>query len=288
MIGIAHPSPQDRLANTPDVLDFYEEVREQAQYLAALGPNMLGQRLHQAVTGFQRCLSGPLEEAVERRVWSRGNALRVILNEHDATASDATHPHRLETSAGETLRGLVQLFNQLAFADPSLRSRDARRPGPLEVDRASAGLRIAVEIIPGAAASRAITNSEAGAELSEQIDIAHQLDAAADDELPSKLGREHAAETVENFVTHAILRLRKAAVYVTKEVTSGGLRQAGATILISVSGLAPHISPAIANWFITNSEQLLAFGTIFFEHVPAFRETAEWLRTHITNDSRSD
>lgn len=229
VIGIAPPSPQDRLANTPEVRDFYEAVCEQAEYLAALGLNMLGQRLHQAVAKFQQCLSGSFEKAIERRVWSRGNALRVMLNEHDTTASDPTHPHRLEPSAAETLRGLVQLFNQLAFADPSLRSRDAHRPGPQEVDRANAGLGIAVEVIPVAAANRAITNSEAGAELSEQIDIAQQLGAVADDSLLSKLGREHAAETVGNFVSHAILRLRNAAVNVTKEVTSGFFRQAGAT-----------------------------------------------------------
>jgi hypothetical protein len=83
-----------------------------------------------------------------------------------------------------------------------------------------------------------------------------------------------------------LVRLRNATVTVTKEVTSGFFRQAGATIF--VSALASHISPAIANWFIANSEQLLAFGETFFEHVPAFRETAEWLRAHITNDSRSD
>lgn len=280
VIGIAPSSPQGELADTPEVRDFYEAVCEQIEYLVALGPNMLGQRLHQAVTKFQQCLPGSFEKAIERRVWSRGNALRVMLNEHDATASDPTHPHRLEPSAAETLRGFVQVFNQLTFADPSLRSRDARRPGPQEVDHAIAGLRIAVEFIPGAAADRAITNSEAAAELSEQIDIAEQLDAAADSSLPSKVGREHAAETVGNFVSHAILRLRNAAVNVTKEVTSGFFRQAGATIFVS----ALQISPAITNWFIANSEQLLAFGATFFEHAPAFRETVEWLREHIVND----
>jgi hypothetical protein len=286
VIGIAPPTPQDRLAHTPEVLDFYNEVREQTGYLATLGPNMLGPRLHQAVAKLQQCLPGSFEEAIERHVWSRGNALRVMLHEHDATASDPTHPHQLEPSAAETLRGLIQLFNQLAFADPSLRSRDARRPGPQEVDRASAGLRIAVEIIPGAAANRAITSGDAGAELNEQIEIAQRLDTVADDGLPGKLGREHAAETVGNFVSHVILWLRKAGVYVTKEVTSGGLRAAGATIF--GSALAFHISPAIVTWFIASSEQLLAFGATFFEHVPAFRETVEWLREHIVNDGQTD
>jgi hypothetical protein len=281
VIGIAPPTPQDRLANTPEVLDFYKEVREQAGYLADLGPNMLGQRLHQAAARFQQCFPGSFEEAIERRVWSRGNALRVILSEHNAIASDPTHPHRLEPSVAETMRGLVELFNQLAFADPSLRSRDARRPGPQEVNRASAGLRIAVEFIPVVAVDRAITNSEAGAELSEQIEIAQQLDAVADDGLPSKFAEEHAAETFGNFVSHVILSLRNAAVYVTKEVTSGGLRAAGATIFVSVS-------PAIVSWFIANSDQILAFCAIVFEHIPASRQTVEWLRAHITDDGRSD
>jgi hypothetical protein len=286
VIGIAPPTSQDRLANTPEVLDFYKEIREQAGYLADLGPNMLGQRLHQVAAKFQQCLPASFEEAIERRVWSHGNALRVIVNEHDTTASDPTHPHRLEPSVAETLRGLVDLFNQLAFADPSLRSRDARRPGPQDVTRTSAGLRIAVEFIPGAAVNRAITNSEAGAELSEQIEIAQQLDAVADDGLPSQFAEEHAAETFRNLVSHVILSLRKAAVYVTKEVTSGGLRAAGATIFVST--LAPHISPAIVSWFLAYSDQILAFGATFFEHVPAFRETVEWLRALITDDGRSD
>jgi hypothetical protein len=288
VIGIAPPTSGDRLANTPEVLDFYKEVREQVGYLADLGSNMLGRRLHQAAAKFQECLPGSFEEAIERRVWSHGNALRVILSEHNAIASDPTHPHRLEPSVAETLRGLVELFNQLAFADPSLRSRDARRPGPQEVNRASAGLRIAVEFIPVAAASRAITNSEAGAELSEQIEIAQQLDAVIDDGLPSKFAKEYAAETFANVVTHVILSLRRKAVYVTKEVTSGGLRAAGATVFVSVSALAQHMSPAIVNWFIANSDQILAFCAIVFEHIPASRQTVEWLRAHITDDGRGD
>jgi hypothetical protein len=285
VIGIAPPTIQDRLANTPEVLDFYKEVREQVEYLAELGPNMLGQRLHQAAAKFQECLPGSFDEAIERRTWSRGNALRVILSQHNAITSDLTHPHRLEPSVAETLRGLVELFNQLAFADPSLRSRDAQRPGPQDVDRASDSLRIAVQFIPSAAASRDITNHEAGAELSEQINIAQQSDAAAEDDLLKKLSREHAAETVGNFVIHATLRIRNAVANVTKEVTSGFFRQAGSTIFVSV---LPQISPAIVHWFIASSEQLLAFGAIFFEHVPAFREMVEWLRARITDDGRSD
>jgi hypothetical protein len=37
-------------------LEWWGSVREQAGYLADFGPNMLGQRLHQAAAKFQQCL----------------------------------------------------------------------------------------------------------------------------------------------------------------------------------------------------------------------------------------
>jgi hypothetical protein len=247
---------------------------------------MLGQRLHQTLAKFQQCLPGSFDEAIERQVWSRGNALRAISERPLCNNKRPDAPISARTKRRRDPARSRRAVNQLAFADPSLRSRDARRPGPQEVDRASESLRIALHFIPGAAGNRAITDREAGAELNEQVDTAQQLDAAADDGLLKKLSREHAAETVGNFLIHAILRIRNAVVNVTKEVTSGFFRQAGATIFVSV--LAPEINPAIVHWFIASSEQLIAFGATFFEHVPAFREMIKWLRATIANDGRND
>jgi hypothetical protein len=129
------------------VRDFYLDVRAKSADLAQLGPNMLGARLSKTVLTFQDRTPEEIADAVERRVWSSGNTLRSILAAHDAVAKDRDpHPDKLDPGVAESLRDVVETFNQLALADPTLRQRDAGRSGPQEHDRSINEIEIVVEV----------------------------------------------------------------------------------------------------------------------------------------------
>jgi len=184
LIDIAPPGPKDLLADTDDVRDFYLDVRAKNGDLVLFGPNLLGARLSGAVLTFQDRTPEKIADAIERRVWSSGNTLRRILAAHDAVAEDRDpHPDKLDCGVAESLRDVVETFNRLAFADPTLRQRDARRPGPQEHDRSIAEIEIVVEVTKQAASDRAITTFEAGEELTDQIDAAKETTSG----LPGRL-----------------------------------------------------------------------------------------------------
>ena len=104
--------------------------------------------------------NGLVFEAVEGPVWSSGNTLRSILDAHDAVVDDPDpHPDKLERGAAARLRDVVGTFNQLAFADPALRRRDANRPGPQEHQRSISEINIVLEVAALPAADRTITNA---------------------------------------------------------------------------------------------------------------------------------
>ena len=178
-----------------------------------------------------------IADAVERRVWSSGNTLRSILAAHDAVAKDRDpHPHKLDRGVTESLRDVVETFNQLALADPALRQRDAGRPGPQEHDRSIHEIEIVVEVAKQAASDRAITTLEAGEELAEQIDAAKEIASG----LPGRLAVELARDTHRNFVAGAMVAAYRAMRnlpeaargekgFVSKEFFSGVYKAAGAT-----------------------------------------------------------
>ena len=133
--------------------------------------------------------------------------MRSILAAHDLVAVDRDpHPEKLDRGAAESLRDVVGTFNQLAVADPSLRRRDANRPGPQEHEHSIDEINIAAGITIEAANSRFITTVEAGEELSQQIVGA---DAVGTD-LPSRLGVQLARDTSRNFFAATIVAAYRA------------------------------------------------------------------------------
>jgi hypothetical protein len=136
-IGLATPQAKDRLADTPEVHDFYMDVRAKSTALAALGSNMLGTPLYDSLELFRARIPENPADAIERLVWSSGNTLRSILAAHNYAEGDPDfRSDKLDGAAAASLRDLVETFNQLALADPNLRRRDASRPGPREHNQA--------------------------------------------------------------------------------------------------------------------------------------------------------
>jgi hypothetical protein len=203
VIGLAPPGPRDRLADTPDIRDFYDEVRDKLDSLISLGQQVLGSRLDDKVKRFRSYLPEAMPEAIERRVWSSGNTMRSILAAHNAVAHEDFHPDKLDHGAAERLRDLVETFNQLAFADPLLRQRDTSRPGPQEYQRTIDQIKTVIHVVDEAAGSRAITNAEASDELAESVAVVK--DSKSD--LFGRLGVEHALRTIDNFFTNLLTNI---------------------------------------------------------------------------------
>jgi hypothetical protein len=295
LIDLAPPGQNDQLTDTDDVRDFYLDVRAKIAHLVQLGSNMLGARLSEAVLRFQDRAPAKIADAVERRVWSSGNTLRVILSAHDAVAGDRDpHPDKLDRGVAERLRDLVETFNQLAFADPALRQRDARRPGPQEHDRSIKEIEIVVEVTAQAAENRAITSFEAGEELAEHINASKETASG----LPGRLALELARDTNRNFFAGAMIATYRAIRhlpdtargergFVSKEYFSGIYKAAGATTFaaaVTATAGAYGIRWEIVDFVISNADVLKAYAAFAFEHSPGFRQMIEWLNVNFSSE----
>src|ERR1051326_5229540 len=234
IIGLAEITPDDRLSNSPEVLDFYVEVRDKAREVTSLGANVLGARLQTASQKFWGRLPEDPSKAVQHLVWSSGNTLRSIIASHDLAMRDLDNFDRLDSGAAERLRDLVDTFNQLAIADPGLRERDVSRAGPQENTRAQREIELGGPIASQAARDRGITTSEAGEEIEEQLELANE----ADEDLKGRLTVEFASVTQRNFFaggTIAVYRTMRALPasargeggFISKEYFSGFYKAAG-------------------------------------------------------------
>lgn len=151
-IGIRPLSADDRLAETTEIIDLYQECRQKASELRRLGMNMLGDNLGQRLSLLVDRMPKDASLASERQLWSTGNTLRSVLAAHDAVKHyDELHPAKLDPGVAESLRDVVDTFNQLAVVDPKLRMRDAHRLGPQENEKAIAEIRAASKIALDAA-----------------------------------------------------------------------------------------------------------------------------------------
>lgn len=295
VIDIAPAGPADQLADTEDVREFYADVREKTAQLVSVGPNMLGARLNDAILKFQERTPKNTAQAIERRVWSSGNTLRCILAAHDAVAEDRDlHPDKLDRGVAERLRDIVDTFNQLAAADPFLRLRDSRRPGPQEHDRSVAEIEIVLEVALQAAEDRSVTTLEAGEELTGQIDAAKEAASS----LSGKLAVEFARDTHRNFFAGAMIATYRAlrnlptsgrgeGGFVSKEFFSGVYKSAGGTTFaaaVTAAAGAYSIRWEVVHFIVSNADVLKAYAALAFEHSPGFRQIIEWLELHVTED----
>jgi hypothetical protein len=289
VIDVGPPSLKDKLADAEDVQEFYLEVQEKTAELASLGSNMLGARLAKAVATFQARMPAKIQEAIERRVWSTGNTLRVVLEAHDKVSNDRDpHPDRLDPGAAERLRDVVETFNQLALADPALRQRDESRLGPREYSKVMAEVGAAVGIVAAAAEDRAITTEAAGSELHDQVSVAEQPGRG----LPGRLATEAAQGTFRNFFAGTMIAAYRASRsllasargeggFVSKELFSGVYKAAGAALFGTA---AYYLRWEILDFILTNTTALKAYAALAFEHSPGFAQMIDWLEAHIEHD----
>jgi hypothetical protein len=135
-------SDQVHLRDVPDQRRAYNDLRQAAAELLAEGQR-LGHRLTRALDRFLQSLPGHFDDAEAYLVWRDANALRRLHRAHrEAAKSPEPDEARLEPVIAEELGGLLDLYNNFAFADDGLRTKDEARISPQE--RASAVAEAAV------------------------------------------------------------------------------------------------------------------------------------------------
>jgi hypothetical protein len=125
-------SDQVHLRDVPDQRRAYSDMREAAVELFAEGQR-LGHRLKRALDRFLQSLPDHFDDAEAYLVWRDANALRRLHRAHrEAAKTPEPDEAKLEPVVAEGLGGLLDLYNNFAFADDGLRAKDEARISPQE------------------------------------------------------------------------------------------------------------------------------------------------------------
>jgi hypothetical protein len=125
-------SDQVHLRDVPDQRRAYDDLSEAAAELLNEGQR-LGHRLKRALDRFLQSLPDHFEDAEAYFVWRDANALRRLYRAHrEAAKSIEPDEAKLEPVVAEGLGGLLDLYNNFAFADDGLRAKDEQRVSPQE------------------------------------------------------------------------------------------------------------------------------------------------------------
>jgi hypothetical protein len=165
-------SDQVHLRDVPDQRRAYDDLREAAAELLAEGQR-LGHRLQRALDRFLHSLPVGFEDAEAYLVWRDANALRRLLRAHrEASKSPEPDEARLEPVVAEGLGGLLDLYNNFAFADDGLRAKDEARVAPQERASAEAEAKAAVPLVEAILANPEIATPDALDDLKADIESA--------------------------------------------------------------------------------------------------------------------
>jgi hypothetical protein len=140
-------SDQAHLRDVPDQRRAYGDLREAAAELLTEGQR-LGHRLQRALNRFLHSLPDGFEDAEAYLVWRDANALRRLHRAHrEAAKSFEPDEARLEPVIAEGLGGLLDLYNNFAFADDGLRAKDEARIAPQERASAESEAKAAIPLV---------------------------------------------------------------------------------------------------------------------------------------------
>lgn len=154
-------SDQAHLRDVPDQRRAYDDLREAAAELLGEGQR-LGHRLQRALDRFLHSLPDGFEDAEAYLVWRDANALRRLHRAHrEAAKSPEPDEALLEPVVAEGLGGLLDLYNNFAFADDGLRAKDEARIAPQERASAEAEARAAIPLVQAMLANPEIATPDA-------------------------------------------------------------------------------------------------------------------------------
>ena len=138
MIDRLPPYDQHHLRDLPDQRRAYADLRETALELQQEGQR-LGPRLQPRIERAVASLPEKFNDAEAWPVWRDFNALRRLFRAHQiAFANPDPDAAKLEPVIAEQLGGLLDIYNNFAFADDGLRAKDEARISPQERANAEA------------------------------------------------------------------------------------------------------------------------------------------------------
>ena len=262
-VRLAPRQPGDGLTDTPEQREWHAEVRQKVKILQAYGGNELGSAFGSTLDRFARALGRNIAAGRWVSLWSEGNSLRCKLSAHDKAPKNEPDPARLKHDVGESLRDLVETYNQLVLGDEKLSARDAQRPGPQDratlTAQAKAGdliVRIAVE-----------REGVADAEVRQALQAGQ---AAAQSATPDVHGDQALDQTVRqqrNFVSEALRGVRDWA----KGEARHAARKIGDSLYSEVgkaaAGAVKESTPPLVQAVITYAESLIGYIQTAFTNV---------------------
>jgi hypothetical protein len=269
-------SDQVHLRDEPNQRRAYSDLRDAASELLGEGQR-LGHRLQKALDRFINSLPDSFEDAEAYLVWRDANALRRLHLAHREAAKFAEPDEaKLEPVVAEGLGGLLDLYNNFAFADDSLRAKDEARIAPQERASAEAEAKAAIPLVNAILANRDIATPEA---LDDIAADAENAGLPGDDPYADQV-LDQASRTRRNWIA-ALIGNTWAAFKNTGVVgpaIAGGAAWDGVKHVTStVAGIdyAPLLEFIASNPGLLQHYVAIAFPT--FEHLPSLIENLKLL-----------
>jgi hypothetical protein len=260
-------SDQVHLRDVPDQRRAYTDLRDTAAELLGEGQR-LGYRLALALERFLHSLSDHFEDAEAYLVWRDANALRRLHRAHrEASKSLEPDEAKLEPVIAEGLGGLLDLYNNFAFADDGLRAKDEARISPQERASAEAEAKAASPLVEAILATPEIATSDA---LDDIAADAEGTDLPADDPYASQV-LDQANRTKRNWIAGLLSGARKAVdnpKAVGFRFTKGIVQGIGG---LAAAGLVTH-QEVILHFFATNAAILSHYVAIAYPAYPQLPE----------------
>jgi hypothetical protein len=274
---------QSRLLDTPSQRRAYADLRDAAIELQQEGQR-LGSKLNKGLDRINTSLPEQFEEAEVDLVWRDGNALRRLYYAHrKVESSPEPDPAKLEPAIAEGLGGLLDLFNNFAFADAGLRAKDERRIPPQERADAEREAQAAAPVFAAVSAAPEIVSETAMADLSSELEDAD----LPQDEAYASQALDQSNRTKRNFFAPALAWAAKtlsSPKQVGKAVALGIVGgAAGAVGKVAMTAiLATPLAPML-EFLATNAAILTNYVTVAYPaypHLPELIEQARqlWLR----------
>jgi hypothetical protein len=269
-------SDQVHLRDVPDQRRAYNDLRAAAAELLDEGQR-LGHRLQRALDRFLNSLPDGFEDAEAYLVWRDANALRRLHRAHrEASKSPEPDEARLEPVVAEGLGGLLDLYNNFAFADDGLRAKDEARVAPQERASAEAEAKAAIPLVEAILANPAIATPAA---LDDIVADAENAELPADDPYTDQV-LDQANRTKRNWIA-GLLSFGKRALEEAgksgKEIRSGAERAVGALIVSDLTGVTSVASPLI-EFIAAHASALKDYAAIAYSSFPSLSELIDRIK----------
>jgi hypothetical protein len=275
-------SDQVHLRDVPDQRRAYNDLRDAAAELLDEGQR-LGHRLKRALERFVQSLPDQFEDAEAYPVWRDANALRRLHRAHrEAAKRPEPDEAKLEPVVAEGLGGLLDLYNNFAFADDGLRAKDEARIAPQERASAEAEAKAAMPLVEAILANPEIATPEA---LNDIVADAENAELPVDDPYASQV-LDQANRTWRNLVA-GLISDTWAAFKNANPLMQGLVVNAtydGVTLATTVIGgveYAPLLEFIAANPIALQHYAAIAFPS--FEHLPSLIENLKLLWVKLRN-----